>query len=120
LQDDKDIVYIGRAIDQPIGKRLLAHTTDRLNGRWNRFSWFGILPVTEDGQIRERIDVPTSLEAIITLMEALLTEAIEPPLNRKRGDDIQAMEYIQIEDEKRREQELEDLLSQIRIKLRDV
>lgn len=117
LYDDKDIVYIGRATDQSIGKRLSNHTADRLNGRWNRFSWFGILPVTEEGKILNRANVQTSIETIVTLMEALLIEAIEPPLNRRRGDDIRAMEYIQVEDERIRKQQLESLLSQIQTKL---
>lgn len=117
LHDDKDIVYIGRATDQTIGKRLSDHTADRLNGRWNRFSWFGILPVTEDGNILHRTDVQTSIETIVNLMEALLIEAIEPPLNRRRGDDIQAVEYIQVEDERIRKRQLEAILSQIQTKL---
>lgn len=31
-------------------------------------------------------------------MEALLIEALEPPLNRKRGDGLSAVEYQQVED----------------------
>jgi hypothetical protein len=119
LHDDRDVVYIGRAIDQPVGKRMSDHTTDRLNGRWNRFSWFGILPVREDGTIVDRADVQTSVETIVRLMEALLIESIEAPLNRKRGDDIRAVEYIQVEDEKIRKQQLDALLSQIQMKLRE-
>jgi len=84
LHDDRDVVYIGRAIDQTVGKRMSDHTTDRLNGRWNRFSWFGILPVREDGTIVDRAEVQTSVETIVRLMEALLIESIEPPLNRKK------------------------------------
>lgn len=38
LHDNQGVVYVGRAIDQPIGKRLQQHTVDRLNGRWDRFS----------------------------------------------------------------------------------
>lgn len=32
-------------------------------------------------------------------MEALLIEALEPPQNRKRGDEIRAVEYLQVQDE---------------------
>jgi hypothetical protein len=31
-------------------------------------------------------------------MEALLIEGLEPPQNRKRGDDFRAKEFIQAED----------------------
>ncbi|MFQ6608184.1 MAG: hypothetical protein ACE5EE_06555 [Fidelibacterota bacterium] len=31
-------------------------------------------------------------------MEALLIEGLEPPQNRRRGDDFSAVEYLQAED----------------------
>jgi hypothetical protein len=31
-------------------------------------------------------------------MEALLIEALEPPQNRKKGDEFRAIEYLQVED----------------------
>jgi hypothetical protein len=31
-------------------------------------------------------------------MEALLIEGLEPPQNRRRGDDFRAVEYLQAED----------------------
>jgi hypothetical protein len=31
-------------------------------------------------------------------MEALLIESLEPPLNRRRGDNLSAVEYIQTTD----------------------
>ena len=46
LYDHHTVVYVGRAIDRPLGKRLYEHTVDRLGSRWNRFSWFGLLDVT--------------------------------------------------------------------------
>jgi hypothetical protein len=35
---------------------------------------------------------------IVATMEALLIEGLEPPQNRRRGDDFRAIEYIQRED----------------------
>jgi hypothetical protein len=35
---------------------------------------------------------------VIETMEALLIESLEPPLNRKRGDNFAAVEYLQVED----------------------
>jgi hypothetical protein len=35
---------------------------------------------------------------LITTMEALLIEGLEPPQNRKRGDDFRAVEFLQVED----------------------
>jgi hypothetical protein len=34
----------------------------------------------------------------VPALEAILIEALEPPQNRKRGDDLSAVEYMQKED----------------------
>jgi hypothetical protein len=44
--------YVGRVTDQLLGRRLYQHTVDRLNGRWNRFSWFGVYLVNPDATAR--------------------------------------------------------------------
>jgi len=119
LHDDRDVVYVGRTTEQTLGKRLFDHVVDRLSGRWNRFSWFGVLPVVEDGRIVDRADVQMSIGTIVELMEALLIETIEPPLNRQRGQDMQAKEYIQVEDEKIKKQQMDALLLQIQRKLNE-
>ena len=84
LYDHHTVVYVGRAIERPLGKRLYEHTVDRLGSRWNRFSWFGFLDVTQKGNLRET-PFNSSLAALVATLEALLIEALEPPQNRKRG-----------------------------------
>lgn len=99
LHDSQGVVYMGRASDQNLGRRLQQHTYDRLGGRWTRFSWFGVYVVNEDGSLRisaEFANVKTNV--IIATMEAVLIEGLEPRQNRKRGDDFQAIEYTQVED----------------------
>jgi len=94
LHDVRDVVYIGRCTDRPLGRRLYEHTYDRLNPRWTRFSWFGLRPVLEDGTLGELAD-GHSADVVITAMEALLIEALEPPQNRRRGDGFSGVEFIQ-------------------------
>ena len=94
LYDLHTVIYVGRCIDRPLGRRLFEHTGDRLGSRWNRFSWFGLLDVTQEGTLRES-PFNASLAALVATLEALLIEALEPPQNRKRGDDFSAVEYIQ-------------------------
>jgi HB1, ASXL, restriction endonuclease HTH domain len=94
LYDGREVIYVGRATERPLGRRLYEHTFDRLTTRWDRFSWFGLLPVSEAGRIGElRNSYLTS--KIIPAMEAVLIEALEPRQNRKRGDDLGAVEFIQ-------------------------
>jgi hypothetical protein len=97
LHDARQVVYVGRAIDRPLGRRFYEHTQDRLRGRWDRFSWFGLLKVTDSGQLLEP-SFAADMGVWIATMEALLIEGLEPPQNRKRGDDFSAIEYLQVED----------------------
>ena len=117
LYDHHTVVYVGRSIDRPLGKRLFEHTVDRLGSRWNRFSWFGLLDVTNDGNLRE-VRANASLAVLVATLEALLIEALEPPQNRKRGDDFSAIEYIQDVDPELKEREIKNTLRAIEQKLR--
>jgi HB1/ASXL restriction endonuclease-like protein with HTH domain len=99
LHDLQGVVYVGRVTDQGLGKRMFQHTLDRLNSRWNRFSWFGVYPVREDGSLHTSTTFAhLNIDVVIATMEAVLIEGLEPRQNRKRGDDFQAVEFLQVED----------------------
>ena len=117
LYDHHTVVYVGRSTDRPLGKRLFEHTVDRLCSRWNRFSWFGLLDVTQEGNLRE-IALNATLASLVATLEALLIEALEPPQNRKRGDDFSAIEYIQDIDPEQKEKEIQNTLRAIEQKMR--
>lgn len=95
LHDRGATVYVGRAIRQPLGVRLKQHTQDRLNGRWERFSWFGVCPVGEKGDIGSAAPATLAPHALVGTLEALLIEGLEPPQNRRRGDGFRALEFVQ-------------------------
>ena len=94
LHDRRDVIYIGRSTDRPIGQRLYEHTLDRLSGRWDRFSWFGIRPISEEGRL-EQTEAAYGADIVISALESVLIEALEPPLNRRRGDNLNAVEFMQ-------------------------
>jgi hypothetical protein len=100
LHDAQGVVYVGRVTGQDLGMRLKQHTTDRLGGRWARFSWFGVYPVGDSGQLKTDADFSmNSVDPTIAAMEAVLIEALEPRQNRKRGDaNFEAIEFLQSED----------------------
>lgn len=113
LHDRERTIYVGRAADT-LFARLKTHTLDRLSGRWDRFSWFGLRSVEENGTLSTPA-VAWTHEVVIETLEALLIESLEPPLNRKRGDNLSAIEYLQsidpqIEDT-RKKQVLQELMS---------
>ena len=117
LHDGRAVVYVGRTTEQPLGLRLRQHTIDRLDGRWDRFTWFGVYPVTESGALNTSGESGFTLEMLIVTMEALLLEGLEPPQNRKRGDDFRAIEFLQVEDPEIQKAQMRRLIDGIREKL---
>ena len=97
--ENRVVVYVGQAAKQSIGQRLAQHTSDRLTGRWQRFSWFGIRPVAEDGKLGSVKAVTITPKQLISTLEALLIEALEPRQNRA-GSSYSGEEYIQANDPK--------------------
>lgn len=94
LYDGREVIYVGRSTDRPLGRRLYEHTIDRMSTRWDRFSWFGLLPVSESGSLK-KLPSTYDVSIMIPALEAILIEALEPRQNRKRGDDLAAVEYLQ-------------------------
>lgn len=117
LHDRHTVVYVGRAIDRPIGRRLFEHTLDRMSSRWDRFSWFGLLDLTDGGELVE-VEPRFSTASIITTLESILIETLEPPQNRRRGDDFSHIEFIQDVDPELRERQIQATLRTIEEKLR--
>jgi len=117
LHDGRSVVYVGRTTDQTLGLRLRQHTADRLNGRWDRFSWFGTSSVNEEGELEVPSEKGFSQELLIATMEALLIESLEPPQNRKRGDDFRAIEFLQLEDPEIRKKNIIVLMDELKAKL---
>jgi len=109
LYDGREVIYVGRTTERPLGRRLYEHTMDRMSARWDRFSWFGLLPVSDSGVLGK---LPAAFEAVklIPALEAILIEALEPRQNRKRGDDLAAVEYLQKEDPAIRKKMVKDSL----------
>jgi hypothetical protein len=86
---------------------------DRLGGRWDRFSWFGLLSVEADGELSDS-RVPWNQDVVVETMEALLIESLEPPLNRRRGDNLSGIEYLHTPDPQIEAARKKALLDEIR------
>jgi len=98
LHDSRETIYVGQAIDQPLGQRLRNHTTDRLSGRWDRFSWFGLYPVSDNGSLNNDLQFKNiTIQDLGDVLEAILIESIEPRQNRKQGNLFYGIEYLQQE-----------------------
>ena len=118
LHDSRETIYVGQAIDQPLGQRLKTHTYDRLGGRWDRFSWFGLRPVDENAKLQTDIKFENlSIQDIGDILEAILIESIEPRQNRKQGNLFFGLEYLQQEAPEIKKKLKEQLLKELTDKL---
>ena len=96
LHDSRETIYVGQAIEQPLGKRLRQHTVDRLSGRWDRFSWFGFYPISGKGKLITDIELEIiTYQNLGDLLESILIESIEPRQNRKQGNLFAGIEFLQ-------------------------
>lgn len=117
LHDGSKVIYVGRTTDQTLGTRLYQHTSDRLNGRWDRFSWFGIFSVSDNGDLEKSPPMNLNIDNLIATMEALLIEGLEPPQNRKRGDDFSAVEFLQAPDPEIKKIRMRKFLEELKDKI---
>lgn len=84
------VMYVGQTSEE-LYSRLYDHTKaiDRLNDRWDEFSWFSLGEVGKTDQSDQSMsDTSSEQKVIIDLLEAVLIEVILPPLNRKAGNNL--------------------------------
>lgn len=118
LHDNRETIYVGQAIDQTLGQRLKHHTTDRLSGRWDRFSWFGFHSVLSSGDLelsREYENI--TIQELGDTLEAILIESLEPRQNRKQGNTFWGLEYLQREAPEIKKKQKEELIRELTDKL---
>lgn len=88
LHSWQSTVYIGKTTAQAGGliQRLKHHQgRQSWSAKWERFSWFGLRKVSEDGTM---LDGPNtaSKEIVSALMEAVLIETLRPSFNQQQGN----------------------------------
>ena len=85
--------YVGRT-NSNLYQRLNEHANDDSKGPWDKFSWFGLRAVGEDGVLSAQEAKP-DFHRTVAMMEALLISSLEPPFNRRGGDGMGA-KYFQV------------------------
>ncbi len=98
------MVYVGQSGSGSsyLLNRLKQHLKDDLAGRWDRFSWFGLRWVKQNGELSTITQAHhPSTKRTLDHIEAILIHAAEPPLNRQGGrfgDDV--ARYVQWRDDR--------------------
>lgn len=103
LYADYRLVYVGQAglTDKScIGNRLKQHLTDELSGRWNLFSWFGLKPVDRANTLMRPKKLTQTREShLANVLEGIIIEVAEPPMNSQKGRFGRRVErFIQVDD----------------------
>lgn len=118
LYDGREVIYVGQAIEQTLGERLKQHLHDRLSGRWDRFSWFGFYAVTDKGHLDDRKKFQNlDIQVIANVLEAVLIESLEPRQNRKQGNTLSGVEFLQQESPEIKKRRNDELIREFAAKL---
>ncbi len=97
LYEQRDLVYVGRAVKTQLGRELSARRRGRFAGLWDNFSWFGVGKRVadqdypniskEEGYKYMKINSPGSRiikpGEIVSALEALAIIITNPVLNRR-------------------------------------
>ena len=76
------ILYVGMT-EKSLYARLKSHLGDQCESRWDSFSWFSVLGMTEEElEPTDRFELDRNL--FLRLMEAFMLECFMPPLNEQR------------------------------------
>jgi hypothetical protein len=105
LYADFNLVYVGQTgvgESQRLLHRLKQHRDGYMKGRWNRFSWFGVLWVK--GNLELSAGTKTfhpPLAQVLNHLEAILIDTAEPALNSQGGRFGNSVQwYRQVRDER--------------------
>jgi len=102
LYADYKLVYVGQTGSgvQKLLFRLRQHRSDDLSGRWNQFSWYGVLRVLGRGELSiPKSAFHPSLSTALNHIEGVLIHAAEPPFNGQGGRfGENVTRYLQVRD----------------------
>jgi hypothetical protein len=104
LYDRYGPYYVGIVGRDRLAKRIRSHhLTNDHAGKWDRFSWFGWLPLSEETgrrgfhKLREReLALPVAPSHAVRDIEAMLIRSLDPKANRSNAAFVEAEEWFQV------------------------
>jgi hypothetical protein len=89
LYADFDLVYVGQVgagDNNTLIHRIRHHSRSELKDRWNRFSWFGLLRVLQNGELAAPAAANHPNRAqLLDHIEGIILQFAEPKLNSQEG-----------------------------------
>lgn len=93
LKSDK-VIYAGQTT--ALFERLKDHRRNRFALRWDRFSWFGLREVRDDGSLSP-VQANYDSESVVDALEGVLMETFEPYQNRRAPQNFDGIEFEQVD-----------------------
>ena len=92
--EDGTPVYIDYTLEKMLGECLYGHTEDRLSGRWDRFSFYGLLPINEEGSFGP-LPSECKIEDVMASMRSIIVEVSQPRATRRYFDYFSTLLFVQ-------------------------
>jgi hypothetical protein len=92
--NNETVTYIGQTGERTLGECLFDHTRGRINGHFEKFSFYGFRPVLDDGtfgSLPEKADI----QEVMASMLSALVEVANPKANRRYFDKFSQLEFAQ-------------------------
>ncbi len=98
---NESVVYVGQAGagNSTLFSRLKNHLTDHLADRRDKFPWFGVRRVNKNGTLsiaKGELNRKLKANEILDLLEGLLINVVEPPLNKQGAKWSGIEQYFQL------------------------
>jgi hypothetical protein len=111
--NNETVTYIGQTGERTLGECLFDHTRGRMNGLFEKFSFYGFRPVLDDGtfgSLPEKADI----QEVMASMLSALVEVANPKANRRYFDKFSQLEFEQWPDPKTEAmREIEKIIAQL-------
>ncbi len=120
LYDNHHLVYVGQTSKSGLGSRLKQHYFNDMVGRWNMFSWFGMLKATRQNKLAVPWETKYTFRShLADILEGIVIAVAEPPLNGQEGRFGEKVEYfLQVDDRIPDEKKQKEIINEIDGKLK--
>jgi hypothetical protein len=91
------VIYFGHTGEKTLGECLYEHTQDRLDGLFEKFSFYGFRPIFDDGTVGP-LPEKADIRDVMASMLSVLAQVASPKGDQRYVDNFTQLEFIQFPD----------------------